>query len=76
MLCFSFCLRLAKVAIFVRLVFRVGGCAMLMLLAFRDCDLPFLWHAIVIRLRDCDWLVSYHAIVIRLAFCDCDSLVG
>ena len=77
MLRLSFFLCFAKVAIVIRLVFRVGDCAVLMLLAFRDCDLPFLWHAIVIRLRDCDWLVSYHAIVIRLAFCDgADSLVG
>jgi len=49
---------------------------MLIRLAFRDYDLPFLWHAIVIRLRDCDWLVSYHAIGILLAFCDYDLLVG
>ena len=39
--------------------------------------MPFLLHAIVIRLRDCDWLVSQHVMVIRLAFCDGpDSLVG
>ena len=73
----SFFLHVAKVAIVIRLVFRVGGCAMLIPVAFRDCDLLFLWHAIVIRLRDCDWLVSRHAMVIRLAFCDGpDSLIG
>ena len=73
----SFFLHVAKVAIVIRLVFRVGGCAMLIPVAFRDCDLLFLWHAIVIRLRDYDWLVSRHAMVIRFAFCDGpDSLVG
>ena len=73
--CLSFFLCVAKVVIVIRLVYCVGGCAMLMLLAFHDCDLPFLWHATVIRLRDCDWLVSYHAIVIRLAFRNGDSRV-
>ena len=70
------CLRIAKVAIVIRLDFRVGGCAILMRLAFRDHELPFLWLAIVNCLGDCDWFVFGNAILIRLALCDCDSLVG
>ena len=76
MLRLSSFLRVAKVAIVICLVFRAGGCAIVIRLVFCDCELPFLWHAIVIRLRNCDWLVPYHAIVIHLAVCDCDSLVG
>ena len=73
----SFFLRIAKVAIVIRLMFRVGDCAMVISLAFCDCELPFLWHAIVMCFRDCDGLVSRCAIVIRLAFCDGPySLVG
>ena len=75
MLRLSFFLRVVKVAIAIRLV--LGGCAMVISLAIRDCELPFLWHAIVIRFRDCDGLVSRLVIVICLAFCDgADSLVG
>ena len=43
---------------------------MVISLVFRDCELPFLWHAIVMCFRDCDGLVSRYAIVIRLAFCN------
>jgi len=71
----SFYLRVAKVTIVIHLVFLVGSCAILMRLAFRDHELPFLWLAIVNRLDDCDWFVFGNAILIRLALCDCDSLV-
>ena len=43
---------------------------MVISLAFCDCELPFLWHAIVMCFRDCDGPVSRYAIVIRLAFCN------
>ena len=43
----SFFLRVVKVTIVIGLIFRVGGCAIVIHLVFRDCELPFLWHAIV-----------------------------
>ena len=47
----SFFLRVVKVTIVIGLVFRVGGCAIVILhLMFRDCELPFLWHVIVLNL--------------------------
>ena len=55
-LCFVFrsALRLAKVAIVICLVFRVGGCAMGIRLAFCNYELPFLWLAIINCLCNCD----------------------
>ena len=79
MLRLSLCLRLAKVAFVICLVFRVGGCVMVIRLAFHDYELPFLWLAVLNFYCDCDCFVFGHAIVIHpmcLALRDCDSLVG
>ena len=65
MLRLLFCLLLAKVEIVICLVFRVGGCAMVICLAFCDYELLFLWLATVNHMCDYDWFAFHHAIVIR-----------
>ena len=69
----SFRICLAKVAIGIRLVFRVAGCAVVICRLFLVGPLNCL--------GDCDWLfvLDHGAMVIRpicLVLCDRDSLVG